>query len=495
MSPVLTLLFKIVLYGLLTLNLLFLSACGGGGGGGGSSDITINNEEQTDNNPAAGAAGNGAVSLVVTDAPSEDFDHIYLTITSVALLGNDNSGQVVIFSGEETIDLLALEQFADFFALNDEVPAGTYNKIRLYISAIELIKLDNNGDIEEAFNPSLPANGKIDLNNRGGFVVNDGELLTIELDIDAKHSIHIVGTGNDRYKFRPVIFVNIVGDNDSTKLLRVAGIISSIDYNDLTLVVCSAHSVAAANSDEHDSDNCVDINSSDQLGVFNEAALAIPFADLAVDDPVLITGHYDMDDDINFDITAEIIQRGPVNAASRFTGVTSSDYDDISQQFSFDFANNQGFAPDTSIIVLMADNSAVFDQGGNRLETDAISNDLPVLVEGVVSLSNVDVDTLNAILVIISPDLSEEESLQGDILDIDADERELLISTDIGDRCVQLPLATDIIAITNEDGLESEMLTINELLINDEVDVFGEEDENNGCFVATTVVVDRTDDS
>lgn len=466
---------------------MFLVACGGGGGGA-DSDTELMGGSDT----GSSALGSGSVGLVVTDAPSDDFDHIYLTITSVLLLGNDSAGQVEVFSGEETIDILALENFAEFFALSDDVPEGNYSKLRLMLSNIELIKLDDDENITEAFSPELPANGKIDLLVRGGFTVGADQLLTLELDVDAEKSIHIVGTGNNRYKFRPVIFINVVGEDDTGKLLRVSGVIDSIDALESTLIVCSQRGVATDQNEDVDR-GCVDVSSVVDIGVFDEAAMPIDFGDLEIGDSVLVIGRYLEDDDESFDVLAEVIQRGGAGTSGRYHGITRSDFDSSNSHFEFEIDSGQGFSPMTAIAVSVESGTAIFSGQGVRVAADSIEENTQAQVEGVIDLSNSTDDVLRAIAVLLDSDDLSEDSLEGDILSIDTENRELMVDTESGDRCVNLDNNIEVFTISDEDGLEAQMIEIGGLVIGDEIDIFGEEDENSGCFIATTIIVDRTD--
>ena len=62
----------------------------------------------------------------------------------------------------------------DGITLATDVPARCYNKIRLTVSEIKLVKLDADGDPVE-FNAKINGNGKIDLNPRGTFCVGPDE--------------------------------------------------------------------------------------------------------------------------------------------------------------------------------------------------------------------------------------------------------------------------------------------------------------------------------
>lgn len=111
---------------------LLLSACGGGSSG------------------ATTAAPAGAVSLDVTDAPSMDFAHVYVTVKGIAFHTLDTAGSNT--AGWQTVSLPApvtvdLAQLANGRMYNDiagtplfhgiSLPAGSYRQIRIFLAASE----------------------------------------------------------------------------------------------------------------------------------------------------------------------------------------------------------------------------------------------------------------------------------------------------------------------------------------------------------------------
>jgi hypothetical protein len=173
-----------------------LAACGGGGGGSsaGSSPAT--------------ATGTGSVAVLITDGPSVDMNALLLTITKVSLIPASDDREVVIYEDQlsDRVNVLAYktEDEPFFLTLKNEVPAGTYSKIRLEIENIEI----QGGPCADK-NIKLPS-GKIDLNPRGGFHVDEGETIAIQLDFDANKWINLHEAGNSgKCILRPVIFVDI----------------------------------------------------------------------------------------------------------------------------------------------------------------------------------------------------------------------------------------------------------------------------------------------
>jgi len=242
---------------------LFLISCGGGSG------------------PAAG--GTGQVVVLITDGPTDQYERVLITLTRMLLIGS--GGQQVIYDGDPiTFDLLKLRNRADF-AFSQRITAGNYNKIRLEIDEVRLIDLgdpgDPNDDVEVILN-DLPANGKIDLNPQGPFTVTAGETTVILLDIDARRSFQVVQTGNQRLKFRPVIFVDIFQADIvlPNRLIRAFGRVESVDEVAESLLLCDLQFVAALGAPAAANDACARIFAG-SANHFGEDGLAIDFAALA----------------------------------------------------------------------------------------------------------------------------------------------------------------------------------------------------------------------
>lgn len=185
-----------------------LLSCGGGGGSGSSVGVT-------------GSSGSGSVALMLADGPADDYQNIWMSVLEVILLPADGSAlhPVTIFRSSDPegyeFDLLDLRDQDFLLTVKDNIPSGTYSKIRLKINTDRIIAVPKEGIDAECGNNmgdlqiKLPS-GKIDLNPRGGIPVRAGETLAIRLDIDANKSIQLHSAGNSgKCIFRPVVFVDI----------------------------------------------------------------------------------------------------------------------------------------------------------------------------------------------------------------------------------------------------------------------------------------------
>ncbi|MEJ2455614.1 MAG: DUF4382 domain-containing protein [Candidatus Thiodiazotropha sp.] len=211
---------------LLLLVVSLLSACGGGG---------------SSSSPAT-AGRTGAVALMLTDAPADPslFSEINATIERVELIGGDG-GRVSLFEGPaETVDLLKLRNESVPFTFRDDVPVGTYCKVRLTLTNPRGLELVLAAD-SSSYYPKLPGNGKLDLLARDCFTVAPGAAVTLQLDMDAGNSIHIVKTGNKTdYNFRPVVFIDVINRSYTGKLVRLEGVIADYDAVAQNVLLCDA---------------------------------------------------------------------------------------------------------------------------------------------------------------------------------------------------------------------------------------------------------------
>jgi hypothetical protein len=242
-------------------------------------------------------SGTGTVVVVVTDSATDEFLQVWVTVTKVELLGAQ--GHFTLFEGRRVFDLLSMRDDARLLSLGHEVPAGEWSKIRLHVEDVRLVRLvaqsdagtivdcppdvtPDPGTVCEAIHPSVGGNGKIDLNPRGPITVRSGELVFVQLDLDAQKSIHIVETGSERFIFRPVVFVDLFAVRPD-RLLRIEGTIAEIDLAAQKLLVCGTHLVfrADARQDEDARSRCVDVRVGAGTSIFDSDGQPAALGDLA----------------------------------------------------------------------------------------------------------------------------------------------------------------------------------------------------------------------
>lgn len=462
-----------------------LVSCGGSGGSGGSGDgVDTSSTRNT-----------GSVGILLTDGPTAEFDVINITLREIRLL-SDN-GSVTIFSGSKTIDLLKMRSHSELFALTTDVASGEFEKIRLLVDKIELIKLDADGNVDELHDVKLSGNGKVDLNPRGPFYITAGETLLIQLDIDAEKSLKIHESGNGKWHFRPVIFVDVIGDRQDNRLVRLSGEADDVDPAEGTLELCGTR----VNSGW---DGCIDVDAT-QSSIFGTNG-ELMLSNIVKGDALTVIGflrpedgssriaRHDDDDDHEHDddydhhnllMEAVVIEVGPPGSFVSLNGIARSAPTDAMAAFDFDIDSGQGFVPDQHIDVQLLDGTRIFSRKGEELDFNAIAVGTEATVDGVLMLSNMAPDALNAALVVL--DVSATTQLTGEIGALQA--TPLTLITAGGDRCVAFDDDTDVFQITLlDDGTLATRITVADLENGHKIDVFGAEG-TGGCFVAQSIIV------
>jgi len=471
---------------------LALAGCGSGGGGGSSMTAVSN-------------SGTGSVAVVVTDAPSDDFVQIWLTVTQIELIGA--SGHFTLFEGSRSIDLLAMRDDARLLSLGHDVPAGDWSKIRLHVENVELIRVvaasdagfdgtvidcpdgvtPEPGFVCESITPKLPGNGKIDLNPRGPLSVRSGQLVFVQLDVDAEKSIHIAETGNGRFVFRPVVFVDLFAVRPD-RLVRIEGTIDQIDLAAPKLIVCGTHRVFRANAREDASarSECVDVRVGADTSIFASDGQPAALADLALGDRVAALGRFRVgaEDALVFD--AEWIQQGGFAAGTTVTGEVTAGV--VGDEFAIT-PDPDGPVLADPLTVRLLDGAKLFGRSGNPVAPADLVPGERVRVFGV--LAGTDPERLDASLVFVREPAAETR-LHGTVTHaFDAASGTLVIQsvtpTSVAPACVALAAGDDVFRITDQgDQLASERIAPSQLQVGEQVDVFGH--AASPCFDADTLI-------
>jgi hypothetical protein len=474
---------------------LSIASCGGGGGGGSTTASEA---------PAT-------VGLLITDAPVGRWDEAIATITSVKLIGD--SGQVTLFEGEETLDLLQLADFSELFAVSDQVPPGTYSKIRLQVSDLVLRDTDRDEDdnivIIEEQSPQIVGNGKIDLNPRGPFPIESGDVVFVELDFDMEKSLKITETGNGRLIVRPVIFVDIRAQpRPDARLTRIHGEITEIDLASSSFRLCQTEFASEWNDDDEENDDdgddrrCIGVSTDEDTGLFDATGQAQDFTGLATGEEVTAIGRIrprdeadaDFGDDDNGDddhplvLDAFVVEEGPLGTYQRVRGIVSSPVDAVSDRFELDLAAGQGIVADAPLPVQLYPKSRIFSHDGEELTRDDILVDRGALIDGLLAIGTEDV--IRSPLVILGVgELPAAVNLDGTILSIDLDADSLMVSpTEGNERCIDAE-SSQIFLVDDDDGFSSVRGDLDDLEAGQAVSIFGREGID-GCVVAGTIIAE-----
>lgn len=448
------------------------------------------------------SSGTGRVSLLITDGPTTDFDQINITLESISLLCEDDGSdddiddearidasddelddsscsEVALFEETRVINLLALQNYSDLLSTTT-IPAGQYSKIRLHVSRVELVRLDINGDVTFTVDAKLPANGKIDLNPRGSFDISDGDYLVIELDIDAEKSIHIVETGSGKFIFRPVIFINVLGDEE-LKLVIVDGRV--FDKTETDFQLCDAVSTGI-------NEDCIAVLISDDTVVQDNQVDEVTFDSLNDNDVVTILGKAGRAGigALHIVIAAEVeISQSQALFTGEATSVVSGDKFTMKTD-----DDNDVVLPETALDVTLAVGARIFDERGVVMSSDKIGTGSDVDVFGLALPDLITVDSVKSAFVIYDND-DLDKAVSGTIAAINADESEIIITVIdgafSGDVCVDVHEA--IILLLESAGADgsSEEIATDDLLTGMSVDVYGDDEEDSSCSSADVVLV------
>ena len=436
---------------------LFVAACGGSSEGG-----------------VPPGQATGTIALLLTDMPTDDLDEINLDVVEATLIGGE--GQQTLFSDAEDpihIDLLPLENFSQPIAFED-VPADVYTKLRLRIDNLTLVEYVQDGPDNE-YRPALPANGKVDLLHPDGFEVLPGRTLIVELDMDANKSIHVVQTGNSKYRMRPVVFVEFSNTEAPDKLTRIDGTITEVvDSAAGRFVLCSSA----------DADTCIDVSLTTDGCVFDADGIPTEPTGLEVNDEVVVIGRYSrMGGDIVLD--AIVVEQGP---AEQVVGTVNSLPDETG---TFLMIDRQG----ADVLVELQDGcTQVIGPDGAIVGAEGLEIGQGIEVEGIRIAAETEGDpaTLRAALIIIDGD-DAEERVSGTIaepVDQDASSFFLVTSTTAsgGVTVVLEPDAT--ISVFAGDGDQSPG-DFADIIDGRAAEAYGELGDD-GFFHATAVLVDTS---
>jgi len=441
----------------------------------------------------------GSVALLLTDAATDDFAEVNVTITRAELISD--SLKVTILSTTKTVDLLKLEDETSLFALSSGVPSGWYNKIRLYVSDVELVKHDST-----KIYPKLPGGWKIDLNPREAFFVKPGGTLLLQVDLDANKSIHVVKTGvEDKYIFRPVIFIDILKGSERGKLLRLYGQVRNIDSLSMKFELCPPETIyraavtttASFVDAERNVTTCVPVYASTSTSFFDINGDPAVFGDLAENDLITAVGNIRIDthsasgDGYDLDVMgldAVVIEWGKF---LRLSGIVMNAPDPATRVFDFELYPGQGFPTGTITRVELQSGAKVYSMAGTELTEADITPGLKARIDGVLSLSDTSPDTLKAALAVLYQNpFTALNKIEGMVMNLSATG----LTFDLYDpatsttECVVVENTTSIFLITTDaSGYASTEITPGDIANTQSLQVYGGF-ISSGCFSAQTIL-------
>jgi hypothetical protein len=461
-----------------------LAACGDGSSGA----VAVN-------------SGTGTVVVVVTDAPTDEFLQIWVTVRKVELLGAQ--GHYTLFEGRRTFDLLTMREDARLLSLGRDVPAGEWSKIRLHVEDVRMIRLvdedeagtivacptdvtPDTGFVCESIRPKVGGNGKIDLNPRGPLTVRSGDLVFVQLDLDAEKSIHVVETGNERWIFRPVVFVDLFAIHPD-RLVRIEGEIAEIDLAASRLVVCNTHLVFRPNAQQDlgNGSRCVDVRVGSGTSIFDVDGQPAGLADLAVGDEIAAVGRFRDGTGETLVFDAQWIQQGGFDAGVAVTGDVVTGV--VGGEFTI-APDPDGPVDADELDVRLLPGAKLFDPTGDPVDPGELEPGQRVRAFGVLAGTET---RLDASLVFVR-ESADSTRMRGTVAQrFDASSGRLVIqrstTTGVGPVCVAIASGDDVLRIVDSgDQQVSDRIAPADLQLGEVVDVFGK--PASPCFDADTVI-------
>jgi hypothetical protein len=434
-------------------------------------------------NPAP-AGPTGSVAITLTDAPSDDFAEVNLTLAGVELLGPD--GPLEVWNGLETVNLLDLETVSELFAVAPDVPAARYARLALTVSDIELVHHD--GSVTR---PDLPPRGRVLIDPGVDLEVEAQRTLLVEIDVDVEKSLVVLP---GRVLFRPLVLVHALHGGFPGRLVRIHGRVQRIDAAEERLVVCRTHvalrPLFALSVGQPVHHRCVDVALGEDGSVFDRNGEPTDLASLSEGDPVTSVGrfhHERLRDGRGLEFVAAVMLVGEPGSFTRIRGWVDSPVDDEGR-FDLEVGPGEPFVEGTLLAVQLQEGTKLFSWPGIPLGVEDVEPGLRARVVGVLQLSDVDPDQINAAWVRLEFVPPDREVLRGTIEEVADGGGRLVISTGDGSVCADLPAGTPVFLITTgPDGSSSERIPRGALVAGLETDVYAVEGPD-ACWIAHTVI-------
>lgn len=423
----------------------------------------------------------GKVTLLITDGVTDEFDEVNLTVRSVSFLGENDGHETIVFDESRVINLLALQNHSDLM-VTAVIAAGTYDKIRLHVTKVELVKAGQAPIITK-----LPANGKVDLNPRGTFEVIPNGNLTIELDVDAEKSIHTVkkGNGDYSYNFRPVVFVKIIGED--LKLVLLDGKV--VARSETGFQLCE---VSDGEDVVHHDEKCLDVLLTENTVVQDDLIDIVSPKEVNDGDFVTVLGQASQKNIGALHVVLESNDKAASNLAL-FTGDAISDFDVDQFMMNADEGDDVVVQPLSALTVAVVDGSGVrvYDKHGEVINAGKIVVGTAVDAFG---LAKPDVDNaskVKAAFVILDNEVKADK-VSGTIAVIDQSQSQLTVTvvndSFSGDVCVDTKDAIIFILAVVDGKVVSKEISIINLEVGMRIDAYVQ-DTGLSCQLAEVVLV------
>lgn len=469
----------------------------------------------------------GSVSLFMTDAPSDEFEAVNITLEKIQLLDGPR-GHTTIFEGRETFDLMALRDASEILSFTGQVPAGRYGKIRLALAeqGLEIVKADGSSEY-----PALADGNRIELHPAEKIEVSGGQLLAMEMDIDVDRSFEANRHDPKRHDFKPAISTRVIRDAADGKIARLRGTIDNLNEDSQTFELCQlkrphawlkdkghhgyparpdakptgrpggkpmprpgdkpmprpdgapmlrpnldavAQEDAEARHDPRTRCTAVSFAAGAALFDSNADPVALLTAD-QVGTHASVAGRLQPLGDA-MTLTAFVMLLGTADDFDHRVGQVASEFDPAEQTFALDLAFGDG-----EVIVQLSDATKLFEKGGVELGSDAISLGTRVKATGILLESEVEGEpaTFKAAILSLHMEEPDREPLHGEIVairlepDRDLGECPLEISLESGEFQGVTRVRHTAIFLNNVSTMQSAEIGLSDLTLGEKVTIFG----------------------
>jgi Domain of unknown function (DUF4382) len=137
----------------------------------------------------------GTVHFAITDAPTDDYSSVNVTISRVAVHrsqgadANDTTGWITLVDEAHTVDLIALHENNTAETLGfAQLTAGHYQQLRFYIDNVVATQRSDGAEVEMTVPSGV-------IRTSGNFDVEAGGNTTLTLEIDLDRSISCNANG------------------------------------------------------------------------------------------------------------------------------------------------------------------------------------------------------------------------------------------------------------------------------------------------------------
>lgn len=141
----------------------------------------------------------GATSIILTDAPSDQWSAIEVVVTKVTLLNKtDHTKEVVAFQGATAkINLVDLDSVGELLA-TAQIPVGTYDALRITIdpASVNLVKADGTSVPSSQVHVPVPV---VTVALSADLVVTTSGSNAVQLDFDLGHPLFLVQLPNGEW--------------------------------------------------------------------------------------------------------------------------------------------------------------------------------------------------------------------------------------------------------------------------------------------------------